>query len=75
MLQVDNPEANGPQRNVARFPHALLIGAAMNQRSCNLPDPVRIRALFEMCEPSYPAHESVIPALSPENKKANLFIG
>ena len=56
VLQIDDLEPNGAQRNVARFPHALLIGAAMDQRSSDLPDPVRIRAFLEMCKSGDPAH-------------------
>jgi hypothetical protein len=73
LLQVDDFKTNGSQRHIARFPHALLIGAAVNQRSSDLPDPIWIRAFFEMCEPSYPAHVSIIPASPPKLKKANLL--
>jgi hypothetical protein len=45
----------------------------VNQRSSDLPDPIWIRAFFEMCEPSYPAHVSIIPASPPKLKKANLL--
>src|ERR1700730_2255024 len=73
VFQVDDLEPNGPQRHFVRFPDALLVGAAMNQRSCDLPDPVRIRAFFEMCEPGNPAHVSEIPALSPETRKRTCY--
>jgi hypothetical protein len=45
-LQVDDFEPDGSQGNVRRFPHTLLVGAPVNQRSSDLPDPVRIRALL-----------------------------
>jgi len=31
VVQVDDLEANGSERHVGRFPHALLIRAAVNQ--------------------------------------------
>ena len=43
-----------PERHVGRFPDALLVGAAVNQRSRNLPDPVRIRAFLRCVNPAIP---------------------
>ena len=72
VLQVQNFEANGPEGNIGRLPHALLVRAAMVERCCDLPNQARPRAAVKMCKTCNTAHE-ILPrsVLSPPPERVN----
>jgi hypothetical protein len=74
VLKVDDAEPHGSQRHFGGFPDTLLVRSAMNQRSRDFPDPIRIGSSPKMSEPSYPAHVSESPPFLPPRKKA-FFMG
>src|SRR5579862_3978292 len=55
VIEVDDPQADSPQRHVRRFPDTLLIRAAMCQRPSHFPNSGRLRRVSRVCEPSYSA--------------------
>jgi len=68
-FEIDDAQPDGSQRHFRGFPDALLVWPAMNQRSRDFPDPLRIRDLLKMSKPSYPAHFFGIPAFLPPRRK------
>src|SRR5580698_10221189 len=61
VLQIDDLEAHGSQRDIRRFPNALLVRTAMSQRPRDPPNGSRIGLRPRVSEPGYAAQMTKSP--------------